>query len=549
MKKNLQEIFSKPNYQFFYAPVPEVTESEFQNLFDRLWQELENGNLGIQADESTKKIAKEYPNLFCLEKDWIFFQKVYDEILKFRKILNSWKPILETKKEIKSPISFDFLSLDATQASAIESLLGNRIQLVTGGPGTGKTTLVAIFLYFLFEEKSTKPEDIFLLAPTGRASVRMKESIQFFSNLIQNPEFDAWVSGISSSTIHRALDFNSFRNEYTFSSKQYLPKEVFIIDEVSMLDMELANHLFQAISFSKEKTRLVLLGDENQLSSVSFGEILKDLKTFLTPFSAVSELKNSHRQTDAGKSIVLNSQKWMSSSSFESLEWNANTEQFGFQSRISQDTKQFERIYQEVLGTFETKQIGFLRQFYANKSNESIPRILYFSKILTSNRIGPYGSESINSRLHKKILYEIAKLQGKLIHRDFYYEGLPILILQNDSNRNIFNGDLGIILQKEGIFYAGFFQKNEIEFFPIDSLPSHALGYAITIHKSQGSEFDDVIAIFSPSLENAPKLITKNLVYTAITRAKTSVQVIGVQKDLESAIQQTKSRFSLFGEE
>jgi exodeoxyribonuclease V alpha subunit len=347
-----------------------------------------------------------------------------------------------------------------------------KIHIITGGPGTGKTTSLCDIL------KSRLNEKILLAAPTGKAAFRMKESL--FKNEIK----------LEAKTLHRLLGYKHLSVNFKHTNENPLEADIVAIDECSMVDLPMMAKLLSAIP---ENCDLYLLGDKNQLASVEAGSVFADIcrKFKNCDKNIYSELAVNYRAKEAPGIVDLSGQIL-----------NKAVENFD-----NENVCHFENA------ELEEKLFYRYKNLFSSASSKEALEFLKTFQILCATRVGKNGTEHINNRLR-----DFAKKEKAKWH--------PIIITENDYQQNLFNGDVGIESQenKEAYFYTG---KDEIKTFSSLTLPKHEMAFAITIHKSQGSEYEAVAVVY-PERENEDKaFLTRELLYTAITRAKKECFIFG----------------------
>jgi exodeoxyribonuclease V alpha subunit len=363
----------------------------------------------------------------------------------------------------------------------IEKLFINKkIHIITGGPGTGKTTSLASIL------KNRLNEKILLAAPTGKAALRMKESLAK-----QDIELEA-------KTLHRLLGYKHLSINFKYTKENPLEAGIVAIDECSMVDLPMMSKLLDAIP---DTCDLYLLGDKHQLASVEAGSIFADIcEKFKNDRSIYEELSINYRAKDAPG--IENLSKQILNSSKEKPIENFDNENARYFESTELENELFDRYKKLFSATNKEEALEFLKTF----------------QILCATKVGKNGTERINKKLCNIAKKEKAKW-------------IPIIIIENDYQQNLFNGDVGIKSQEEVYFYTG---KNEIKTLSILTLPKYESAFAITIHKSQGSEYE-CAAIVYPEKERENKnetILTKELLYTAITRAKKECLIFGAKEVL-----------------
>lgn len=377
------------------------------------------------------------------------------------------------------------IKYDDLQNKAIYSGVNNNITIITGGPGTGKTTIIKAIVNIIIHEKRLKESDIALLAPTGRASKKLMET-----------------TGISASTIHKYLGWDKDSN--TFATDEYSPRseKYIIVDEVSMIDTLLMEALLKGI---KRDSKLILVGDYYQLPSVSEGQVLKDIID--SDCLPVIRLNQIYRQTEG--SYILNlaydiKEKNISEDLF------IKKEDYLFISSDNDNTISYikEVVKKAIKKGYTDKEVQVLAPMY--KSLNGIDNL----NIMLQELFNPKSDKKKEIKLRDITFRECDK----------------VLQLVNDPDNNVYNGDIGyiedIIISKDkkivnqiNINYDG----NIVEYTP-DKFINFRHGYAISIHKAQGSEFDMVIM---PITNSFKRMLYNKLIYTGVTRAKKSLVVVG----------------------
>ena len=405
------------------------------------------------------------------------------------------------------------LELDEMQRTAVKEAVRSGLLVITGGPGTGKTTTINTIIQF-FESEGM---DISLAAPTGRAAKRMSET-----------------TGYEAKTIHRLLELSGGMDEHAgFERNEQNPLEtdVLIIDEMSMVDIHLMHSLLMAVTAG---TRLILVGDENQLPSVGPGNVLRDI--IRSGQFPVVELKKIFRQASESD-IVVNAHKINRG---EQVEINNKSRDFFFLKRYDADI-----IIRVVIALIQEK----LPKYVEAKPFEI--------QVLTPMRKGLLGVERLNQILQRYLNPPDPSKKEKEIGQGLFREGDKVMQIRNnyqlewevrgrygipvDKGVGVFNGDTGIIRM-----INEFAELAEVEFedgryaqYTFKQLDELELAYAVTIHKSQGSEYPAVII---PILSGPRMLMNRNLLYTAVTRARKCVTVVGSEETFREMINNEKQQ-------
>ncbi|MCL1140356.1 exodeoxyribonuclease V subunit alpha [Shewanella pneumatophori] len=479
------------------------------------------------------------------------------------------------------------------QKIATATAMTKKLAVITGGPGTGKTTTVTKLLYLLCARQALT---IRLVAPTGKAAARLSESIKASKQRLASDLKHAGISDLANNianipeeaaTLHRLLGVIPNSHEFRHNKDNPLRLDLLVIDEASMVDLPM---MYKVLSALPEHASLILLGDQDQLASVEAGAVLADicaglkqvaksgkksrwhmrysqdqaellgqltdtgLSEFIHPNPKIGDslcmLMHSHRfQGDAGigqlatavnqSNLERIAQVWQTG--YQELLWiehSQQTNQFN-QPALTHSTANISNQGLEQLLNQAVEQYGhYLNQIDANSLPSAQAIIDSFNqyRILCAMRAGEYGVEGINQSVTNALA-----ANGLIKPEQEFYAGRPLIIQSNDYNLGLFNGDIGLILpdstSETGRLMAHFIQADGslLKVLPA-RLPSHETCYAMTVHKSQGSEFSHVALVLPirPSVAQQ-QLLSKELIYTAITRAKHHFTCLGSQRVFEHA--------------
>jgi len=399
-------------------------------------------------------------------------------------------------RAVAAAVKSSELDLSPEQKSALRCALLSRVTVITGGPGTGKTTLLRSLLVAL-SEAGLKPT---LAAPTGRAARRLQEA-----------------SGRDAKTIHRLLEYAPESGGFIRGKEFPLRTNFLIIDEASMMDLELASSLLSALM---PNCSLLLVGDRDQLPSVGPGSVLKDV--IASDFVPVVQLREVYRQ--ARQSLIVANAHRLNRGEFPQVSNDPEGDFFFFERNAAED----------VIATI--KQL--VQQRLVGRFGISDPREI---QVLTPMNRGPLGTHNLNREL-QNLLNPVGR-EIRAGDRTFR-EGDRVIQLRNNYDKGVFNGSIGRILgidTAKARINVGFEETHaEYELAELDEL---ALAYAISVHKSQGSQYP---AVVMPIHSSHYVMLRRNLLYTAITRAERVCVLVGTRSALQQAVrnQDERLRFS-----
>jgi len=506
------------------------------------------------------------------EKNLLYFRKIFKSESQLKKILDSFFSLNEFKAIenidkirviLESKIDNNYYLNDNQKAAVILSLTKNFL-IISGGPGSGKSTTISAIIKSL-KLTGVKLSEIAVVAPTGKAANRLEEALK---------EQHVDVEGVMLSTIHRLLKYSPASNRFTYNYKNKLPIKVLIVDEVSMVDIVLMTSLLESLDLECTK---ILVGDKDQLPSIDIGSVLSDIipefinvsysenligllnslniskitsSTINSKFTdRIIYLDGNNRSNDSDIKLISNRVNRMDTNISESLNiLNFQTNPFYCNKSISlivpEDSykKSIECLIDYYFDCY------FIKSGYMDVVSETSQLCchdilfndkLYFlmkqinsSKILSVLKDSYSGVTYINSRMQEKIHS----------YNNKSFNGCPIIVKKNDYHKKVYNGDTGIILKdSSGIYFALFLCGTEIKKFPLSDFNNYDLSFCITIHKSQGSGFENILLII-PEKDNP--ILTKEIIYTAITRAKQQVFIFSNPELFDCGVGRKIERYS-----
>jgi exodeoxyribonuclease V alpha subunit len=530
------------------VPLRDVTSIEAEKMGSTKVPALENWAKKLRSSGVVGEPG-EFAPLILDQSDRLYLQRYW-------KYEDELGRNLQARLEKKSPGDFDpgvltkniaklFPEPADLQKVAAFVAATSRLCVISGAPGTGKTRTIVLICALLIVLAGKRELTLALAAPTGKAAARLKETIAQTGVSLRLPGELKLPS--DASTIQRLLGARSDSTHFRHHAKNPLTADVVIVDEASMIDLALLAKLFDAI---RPDARIILVGDKDQLASVEAGSAFRDICTpgvelgvsvslaedfakstgeklnrtstdqapihsavvelrrnyRFTPGTGIGELSSAVNRGDAAGAMVAlksgGSIRWRSTPSLRNFERELRERVF----------PRFERLLGVSDPAVALKQLGEFA-------------------VLCALRRGPFGAETVNAWLE-----DMARETGLIEVVGRYHAGEPIIIVRNDYNVGLFNGDLGIVLPDAvsgelRVFFRG--EGDEVLNFAPGRLPAHEPAFALTVHKSQGSEFQDALVILP---ERDAPVLTRELLYTGITRVRETVEVWASEEILRQTI-------------
>ena len=561
-----------------------------------LSQKLTEGNICISVDDVPENLnstpysksitAKELISLkhlvskqdvlttpFILHNDRLYFQRYFkyetsiihklnDLIAAEKTVLANRISQLESQRTLIQSLKTDYKLDNLTtkekvdwQLVAVTQALLNNFTIITGGPGTGKTTTLAKLLIVLYAlEPNAK---VALAAPTGKASMRMLESLKS-STLNFTEETKAKIGQLVPSTIHSLLGYKRESVNFKHNAENPLPYDWVVVDEASMIDVPMFSKLLAAIG---DNTRIILLGDKDQLASVEAGSLLGDLCQTLPSLNQFSDETaqwiNTFITDDDRKINVefINDAKQLLAGHIIELKYSHRFNSQGAIGKVSRaviegKVDEVKALIQNAQGTnvivdqkndpalLENFVAGYEAYINEHDKAEALKKLNQL-RVLVAVRQGPRGLYAINKAIELHL-----RKKALIKPDDEFYENRPIMITRNMYDLGLLNGDTGIMRKDASGNMKVWFEDGQGGIKSV--LPAYLnyseTAFAMTIHKSQGSEFDHVMVILPEGTSNA--LLTRELLYTGITRAKSSITIQGEMATIEHAVNSCVKRIS-----
>lgn len=412
------------------------------------------------------------------------------------------------------------------QADAARMAITRRFGVITGGPGTGKTTTVARILALLLTDDPHCR--IALAAPTGKAAARLRDAVETELRRLDLPASLRDRVPTNGRTLHRLLGYRPWDDRFGYTAARPLTDDVIVVDEASMVDLLLMDALFDAAA---PGARIILLGDHGQLASVETGSVLGDFcRLALTPGSplraSVVELTRSYRfeQHPGIGALAAAIRAGDAAAALDVLQGDVHVE-------VAMQP------YPDAPAALLPLIAGELEAFLAARDpREALERLGAF-RVLCGTYAGPWGVDAITAAVERYLSDRGRDTEGQ------HYDHRPVLVTSNDHPLQLFNGDVGVILESDDGSHRAWFPdgKGGVRQLSPARLPAHATAWAMTVHKAQGSEFDRVVVVL-PQAD--ARVLSRELLYTAVTRARARVDVVGDADALVSAAERVTRRHS-----
>lgn len=551
-------------------------EEENNNVKSEIISLYKCGEEAIQCIDKLSSLTKIIGDnkLFIIHNNYLFARKYYRAKEGIKEAIS--RLFINFNDDIK--IDFNVKKIWKTASLEQEEFVKRGIRknlILCGGPGTGKTTAVFYLLIALLKIHSDY--DVYLTAPSGKAASRIKESIdgeieKFKKNNPDNNEYEVEINkliNVNKYTIHKLLEIDFKDNGFIHSEKKMFDeKSIFIIDEASMIDVCLFDSLLRAIPSS---SRVFILGDKHQLPSVECGAVLSDLLAYQILKNNIIELKESHRfvkgsdvynlSLDVNDGKKLNGLKFKSFDDFEIVKNNVTTLNYPvyYYEEKEGSKKSFEELIGEWGETFYSDNEEKCTDVPFDENElDLIYKNIDEARILCAENEGRKGVKVVNSIIKNKVIKE-AHISSRS-----YPLGVPLMITENNKALDLDNGDTGIVIRLKNSVTPYFLIAKSSSLYPNDSkviedkilklgkyllyplrvldLKKLSLAYAITIHKSQGSGYNNILVVL-PTNSGHP-LLNRQIIYTAITRTKGITYIISNIDRMNEAIGNIAYRYT-----
>jgi len=520
------------------------------------WQNRLNKSCLVGRPGDYAPLILDHAGRLYLARYWYYEKMLADALVRrARETFDDFDvPHLHRTLDKLFPATHDNAALKA----AVATVVLKRLTVISGGPGTGKTTAIKLVLEALCSLNGSKSSRIVLAAPTGKAALRMLDALRTTMDLNRHAEYLSSVPD-RAFTVHRLLEGRPESNYFRYNSENRLPLDVLVVDEASMLDLALMAKLVAAVP---DDARLILLGDKDQLASVEAGAIFGDICAqrgydfeFCRQIRAISGVELVPSGTPVsplGNSITLfeRSYRFDLNSGLGKLSFLIKNNQPDAALNILRNGEYYDVRWKNSLEIgAKIDLVDRLMQGYADyfgslqkltNPQDAFQRFNTF-KVLSPYRSGETGITRLNRLIEARIRTDQALNRGTI-----WYHGRPVMILRNDYNLQLFNGDIGITLDFDGeirVFFESTHSSSRS--FTPSRLPEHETAFVTTVHKSQGSEFDHVVVLLPQQKSEG---LSRALLYTAVTRARKSVEIWASAELLKATISSSLVRSSGFSD-
>jgi exodeoxyribonuclease V alpha subunit len=442
---------------------------------------------------------------------------------------------------------------DRQQLAAAVSALGS-VTVLAGGPGTGKTTTVARLLALLRDQPGPALR-VALAAPTGKAAARLEEAVRAAAAQLE-PEDRARLGDLTASTLHRLLGWlPSNRSRFRHDASNHLPHDVVIVDEMSMVSLTMMARLLEAV---RPSARLILVGDPDQLSSVEAGAVLADIARapgvpdadlgrrlvqlgLITerepaPAHGVVQLTHTWRFGGGIDALARAIRSADADTAIDVLRSGASDVHF---SEVDLESAATEASAAALAGMAAQVREAGIAMLDAARSGDDAGALAALDRhrLLCGHQRGPYGVRRWGLEVERWLIEAIPAYaeDGE------WYVGRPLLVTANDYEMSLYNGDTGVIVQTPDGVRAAFARGAAAKLYPPVRLDAIQTVHAMTVHRAQGSQFDTVSFVVPPP--DSP-LLTRELLYTAVTRARRHVNLIGTEEAIRRAVLRPANRAS-----
>lgn len=511
------------------------------------WRKILSSSSAVGKGGEDKPLILEGNRLY-LQRYWIYENRVAQAVIDRCQT----EAILRDSLDEPPLFSQWFENEDHSQRQAILEALNNRFTVISGGPGTGKTTTIAKIILLLCITASQNSPKIVLAAPTGKAAARMQQALDSVLRSLVSDQTISLPDNLETQTLHRLLGAIPGKTQFRYNQDNPLPAEVVIVDEASMIDLALMAKLIAATA---PTARLILVGDKDQLASVEAGAVLGDICAGLSTdgIRSSGQTKQTMKKKLRSSHIIVleKSYRFDPHSGINDLARAINQGDIHKTKELLENKNKkgidFRQVAEpgELYRSLKPIVIDGLTPLFKIKEPLEALSQLGTMQILSPLRNGPYGVKTLNEKIENFLFRENAIRANRGADAQ-WYPGRPVMINRNDYQHHLYNGDVGIAMahgfnghQKVRVAFS--LGGSRLQYLAPEQLPAHETVYAMTVHKSQGTEFNKVILVLP---EKHIPILTRELIYTAITRARQHVEIWGRLDVLFKAIEHRVRRAS-----
>lgn len=513
-----------------------IQKQAFEAIVMTASYEQNQGHSCIQIDDEARALllasglvepnpkSQANPQPLVIEQDRLYLHRYWSYENRLAMQIKAMCQAEHPVEKLDAMLDRYFAASDETddQREAAKMAAQQAFCIITGGPGTGKTFTVVKILALL-QELAEQPLQIALAAPTGKAAMRLQESIGFSKAKLPCSEAIKNRIPETVTTLHRLLGAMPPSPYFRHHADKPLVYDLVVVDEASMVDLALMSKLLDAL---KPGARLIMLGDKDQLASVESGAVLADLAIAETLQHNVYILKKSHRFGGAIKELA------------EAV--NLQQDEFAWQILCDGQDVAVQRLDTDLIDYVAVQQADYLQLIKAGAEFEQIYQAFSRFQVLCSNRQGKNSVADINYRVEQQLAE-----QKRIDLSGLWYPGRPVMVTQNNPALHLYNGDIGICMADSFSTrkLMVFFQRADgsVKKYLPARVPHCETVFAMTIHKSQGSEFEEVLIVLPEAIN---PVLTKELLYTAITRAKKTVKLVAGEAVFTATIRQKIERIT-----
>lgn len=497
-----------------HAGIDSGQEEVFQKIVERLTTALAQGHICIELDTLEREVitastvAGENTHApLVLSGNTLYFGRYYRYEVELAETMSAMAAVTQDFNQTGATgeLTIPCTDSDPYQDHAVTIALHRNLCVISGGPGTGKTTLIVKIIRLLLQRYGPELR-IGLAAPTGKAAMRMNESIRTQIDQLDLPDSSAIGFPDEAVTLHRLLGMTRFTSVSRYHGDNPMPYDVVVVDEASMVDLAMMWRLVKGL---KPGTRLILIGDKDQLASVESGAVLADCIDSLG--ENVAELKTTYRFNTSIASLA------------EDIK-NGNGKAVWSQV-LEPETRDVTLADRNWLNDIGDRYEDYIRAVNKGRDPDDYPHLFSLfgeHMVLCALRNGLFGVKEINRRV-ELLLSE----NGLISPEGNWYPGKPVMISTNDHSLSLFNGDIGLCLpdpDADGELRVWFYRGGgRLQKYPPGRIPASETAWAMTIHKAQGSEFGHVTVVL-PEHDN--QILCRELLYTAVTRARQKLTMV-----------------------